>query len=130
MFPDAKVDRMQQLLRINLDAVIYGTKLAVHHMDERGGVVVNMGSNAAVHLRYRDILYSASKRAVVHFTHCCFQLMETHHVRVCGLNPSLVDTPIVHTTRGDRVAEWMVPVLANNVATPTSVIADAVVGLM
>jgi NAD(P)-dependent dehydrogenase (short-subunit alcohol dehydrogenase family) len=130
LFPNAPVERMQRLFHINFHAVVYGTQLAVQKMGERGGVVVNMGSQAALHPRYRDILYSASKGAVDHFTHCCFPLMESHGVRVCGLNPSLVDTAIVQATGGDRVADWMIPALENNVAMPPSKIGNAVVDLI
>lgn len=130
LFPETTIERMMKVFAINIDAVVYGTQLAVQHMAGKEGVVVNTVSLAATHPRYRDILYSTSKAAVLHFTSCCFQLMDSHGIRVCGVNPGLVDTPIVNTTGGDKVADWMAPVLANNVALPPSALADAVVGLV
>lgn len=129
MFPGAAADRIARLFAINIEGVVIGTKLALEHMPG-GGVVVNTGSTAHNNTGFRDILYSTSKAAVVQFTGACGQLFATTGVRVCAVNPTLVDTPILDTTGGAACADWMAPVLANNRALPPEAIAEQVVALI
>ncbi len=130
MFPDAAPDRIARLFAINIDGVVIGTKLALAHMAGRRGVVVNTGSTAHDNAGFRDILYSTSKAAVVQFTRACGQLYPGTGVRVCAVNPTLVDTPIIDTTGGAQCADWMAPVLANNRALPPEAIAEQVLALI
>src|SRR3546814_8393792 len=50
------------------------------------------------------------------FTRCCAPLKEECNVRVAGMLPGLVDTPILDTTGAGGQSEWMKTVLANNEA--------------
>ena len=127
LFPVAPVERVAQIFAININAVVIGTQLAVEYMAGRGGVVVNTVSTAHDNVGFRDILYTTSKAAVNQFTKAAAQIHAPTGVRVCGVSPGLVNTPILDTTGGDRRAEWMVPILANNLAMPPHAIADAVV---
>lgn len=130
LFPDTPVSRIETVTDVNVNAVFAGTRFAVAHMRGRGGVVVNTGSTAALGTSFRDILYVATKAAVVQFTGACERLMESHGVRVCAVMPGLVDTPILDTTGGDRRADWMEPILRDNVALPPSALAEGVVALV
>ena len=127
LYPDAPADRIAMLMAININAVIIGTQLAVDHMTGRGGVVINTISTSCTNVGFRDILYSSSKAAVAHFTRASAQIHERTGVRVCGVSPGLVDTPILDTTAGDKRAEWMTPILANHRAMPPLAIAEGVI---
>lgn len=130
MFPDTPNARIELIVAVNVSAVFAGTNFAVKHMADRGGVVVNTGSTSSLHDRFIDILYSATKAAVLQFTQGCGKLMESHGVRVCAILPGLVDTPIVDTTGGDTRADWMQKILDDNVAMPPAALAAGVVALI
>ncbi|HEX7849968.1 MAG TPA: SDR family oxidoreductase [Sphingomonas sp.] len=127
LFPTAPSARIEQMFGININGVVIGTQLAVEHMAGRGGVVVNTVSTAHNNINFRDILYSTSKAAVAQFTQAAAQIEGPTGVRVCGVSPGLVDTPILDTTGGDKRADWMEPILANNRALPPRAIAEGVV---
>ncbi|RVT94189.1 SDR family NAD(P)-dependent oxidoreductase [Sphingomonas crocodyli] len=127
LYPEAEPARIEKLLAINVGAVIIGTQLAVAHMSGRGGVVINTVSTSCTNAGFRDILYSSSKAAVAQFTRASGQLHERTGVRICGVSPGLVDTPILDTTAGDRRAEWMTPILASHRAMPPLAIAEGVI---
>ncbi len=129
LFPDTPIERIERIIAVNLTAVVVGTQLAVRHMAGRGGAVINTASTTALHTRFRDYLYSMTKTAVLSFTSSCAPLEETHGVRVTAVLPSLIDTPILNTTGGDRRADWMEPILAANVALSPRHVASAVIAL-
>ena len=127
LFPTAPSARVEQVFGININGVVIGTQLAVEHMAGRGGVVVNTVSTAHNNTTFRDILYSTSKAAVAQFTQAAGQINEPTGIRVCGVSPGLVDTPILDTTGGDKRADWMEPIITNNRALPPRAIAEGVV---
>jgi NAD(P)-dependent dehydrogenase (short-subunit alcohol dehydrogenase family) len=127
LFPTAPASRVQQVFGININGVVIGTQLAVEHMKGRKGVVINTVSTSYNNTAFRDVLYSTSKAAVAQFTQASAQIEEPTGVRVCGVSPGLVQTPILDTTGGDKRAEWMTPILANNRALPPLAIAEGVV---
>jgi 3-oxoacyl-[acyl-carrier protein] reductase len=127
LFPTAPAARVEQVFGININGVVIGTQLAVAHMKGRKGVVINTVSTAHTNTTFRDILYSTSKAAVAQFTQASAQIEEPTGVRVCGVSPGLVQTPILDTTGGEKRAEWMTPILANNRALPPVAIAEGVV---
>ncbi len=130
LFPDTPNDRIELITAVNATAVFAGTRFAIKHMEGKGGVVVNTGSTASLHNRFIDILYSATKAAVLQFTQGCAKLMESHGVRVCSVLPGLVDTPIVDTTAGDKRADWMQVILDENVAMAPATLAAGVIALI
>lgn len=130
LFPDTPVERIERIIAVNIAAVVVGTKLAVKHMAGRGGAVVNTASTTALHTRFRDYLYAMTKTAVLSFTGSCAPLEETQGIRVMAVLPTLIDTPILDTTGGDRRADWMEPVLANNVALAPRDVAAGVLELL
>src|SRR3546814_10333978 len=71
-------------------------------------------------------MYATTKAAVMMFTRCCASLKEECNVRVAGMLPGLVDTPILDTTGAGGKSEWMKMVLANNEACRPEDIAEGV----
>jgi NAD(P)-dependent dehydrogenase (short-subunit alcohol dehydrogenase family) len=131
LFPDTSAERLHGIVDLNLTAVLLGTQHAVRQMRRRGGgVVINTSSGAALHTGFRDWLYTATKAAVLAFSKSCAPLHAACNVRVNTVLPGLVDTPILKTTGDGDFAEWMAPILANNVALRPEDIAAAVVGII
>src|SRR3546814_13957712 len=68
-------------------------------------------------------MYATTKAAVMMFTRCCARLKDECNVRVAGMLPGLVGTPILDTTGAGGKSDWMETVLANNEACRTEDIA-------
>src|SRR3546814_2832640 len=75
-------------------------------------------------------MYATTKAAVMMFTRGCASLKEECNVRVAGMLPGLVDTPILDTTGDGGKSEWMKMVLANNEACRPEDIAEGVMALI
>ncbi|MBL8549445.1 MAG: SDR family oxidoreductase [Hyphomonadaceae bacterium] len=131
LFPNTSRAKLDAIIAVNVTAVILGTQWAIEQMRKKGGgVVVNTGSTAAFHTGYADYLYSATKAAVVSFSSACAAQHPITGVRVNSVLPGLVNTPILLTTGDGELADFMGPVLANNVALEPEDIAEGVIGLI
>lgn len=130
-FPGMATDRIGWVVDINLTSLVVATQVAAQAMRARGGgVIVNTVSTVALGAGFRDAMYATTKAGVMMFTRCCASLKDEWNVRVAGVLPGLTDTPILHTTGGDRAADWMAPVLANNERCQPEDIAAAVIDLI
>lgn len=95
-FPDTSVERILQVLAVDLAAVILGAKLALPHLRAGdGGVIVNTASQGGVVPLPTDQAYGAAKAGVIHFTRSCRRWPRLYGVRVNAVVPGWVDTPIV-----------------------------------
>src|SRR3546814_18387622 len=81
-----------------------------------GGVIVNTVSTVALGTGFYDAMYATTKVAVMMFTRCCASLKEECNVRVAGMLPGLVDTPIRDTTGAGGKSGWMKMVFAKTEA--------------
>jgi Short-chain alcohol dehydrogenase of unknown specificity len=130
-FPDVDAARIRAIIDVNLTALIAATQVAVQAMRRRGGgVIVNTVSTVALGTGFHDTLYATTKAAVMMFTRCCAPLKEECGVRVAGMLPGLVDTPILDTTGAGGKSEWMKAVLASNEACAPQDIAEGVIALI
>ncbi len=111
-WPEASLERVYKVVTINAAGVIMGTRQAVALMKDTGGVVINTASTTALTPLPRDAVYASTKALVVHFTHSCAELAESHGVRVNAIVPNATETPIIAKT-GDGVtmAPWLAPLL-------------------
>jgi 3-oxoacyl-[acyl-carrier protein] reductase len=130
-FPDVDAARVRWIIDVNVTALIAATQIAVQAMRRRGGgVIVNTVSTVALGTGFYDAMYATTKAAVMMFTRCCAGLKDECNVRVAGMLPGLVDTPILDTTGAGGKSEWMKTVLANNEACVSEDIAEAVMTLI
>lgn len=130
-FPEMPLDRIGWIVDVNLTSLVVATQIAAQAMRARGGgVIVNTVSTVALGCGFRDMMYATTKAGVMMFTRCCAPLKEEWGVRVAGVLPGLTDTPILHRTGGDRAADWMEPVLANNERCQPDDVAAAVIDLI
>ena len=130
-FPDVDAARIQWIVDVNLTSLVAATQVAVQAMRKRGGgVIVNTVSTVALGTGFYDAMYAATKAGVMMFTRCCAPLKEECNVRVAGVLPGLVDTPILDTTGAGGKSDWMRTVLANNEACRPEDIAEGVAALI
>lgn len=69
--------------------------MAWQAMEGRGGVVVNVASQAGLWTVPITPVYAATKAGVVHFSRSMVMARKTHGVRVHALCPGFADTPLV-----------------------------------
>lgn len=130
-FPDVDGGGIRRVIDINLTALVAATQVVVQAMKRRGGgVIVNTVSTVALGSGFYDAMYATTKAAVMMFTRCCAPLKAECNVRVAGILPGLVDTPILDTTGAGGKSEWMKAVLANNEACVPDDIAAGVLALI
>ncbi|KAI9005547.1 hypothetical protein DFJ74DRAFT_773827 [Hyaloraphidium curvatum] len=85
-----------KMVAVNVNAVIYGTQLAVRSWlasGKRGGCVVNTASAAALRPVQDAEVYAATKSAVYHFSRSLGHLA-AKGIRVNAICPSAVATPL------------------------------------
>ncbi|HTX07866.1 MAG TPA: SDR family NAD(P)-dependent oxidoreductase [Solirubrobacteraceae bacterium] len=108
-FPATSPERIGQLIAVNLLGTVLVTRAAILAMN-RGGVIVNISSTAAVLTSHPDPVYGATKAAVKTFTEQCAASAHARGVRVNAVLPGAVDTPIIAKTGdGRRPAQWLLP---------------------
>jgi NADP-dependent 3-hydroxy acid dehydrogenase YdfG len=130
-FPDVDAKRIQWIVDVNITSLVVATQATVQKMRARnGGVIVNTVSTVALGTGFYDAMYASTKAAVMMFTRCCASLKDECNVRVAGMLPGLVVTPILDTTGAGGKSEWMENVLANNEACVPEDIAEGVMKLI
>lgn len=130
-FPDVNAKSIQLIVNVNVTSMVVATQIAVQKMRQRkGGVIINTVSTVALGTGFYDAMYATTKAAVMMFTRCCAGLKEECNVRVAGMLPGLVLTPILDTTGAGGKSEWMKTVMAINEACLPDDIAGGVVKLI
>lgn len=85
-----------QILAVNLRAVMAGTRDAARHMaDHGGGSIVNLTSIGGIQAGGGVMTYRASKAAVIHFTKCAAIELAPYDIRVNCIAPGHIRTGIV-----------------------------------
>lgn len=80
-----------------LSSVILGIKHAIEPMKANGGgCIINNSSIAALRYRQGDILYSAIKAAVSHYTRLAGVELGPFNIRVNAISPGAIATPIFY----------------------------------
>ncbi|KAG6439793.1 hypothetical protein O3G_MSEX001086 [Manduca sexta] len=89
------METFDSTMNTNMRAVALITHLAVPHLVETKGNVVNVSSVAAGIVKYPNIVsYRTSKAALNHFTRCLALELAPHGVRVNSVSPGPVYTDI------------------------------------
>ena len=102
----APIDELSQQhidygVHLLLSSVILGTRYAIEPMAASGGgVIINNSSVAAIRYRQGDILYSALKAAVTHYTKMAGIELAPRNIRVNCISPGAIATPIFYGGSG------------------------------
>ncbi|MDB5479939.1 MAG: Short-chain dehydrogenase [Caulobacteraceae bacterium] len=131
-FPDTPLARIRQVVAINFTAVIEATWHAIRLMKAagKGGVIINTSSTGGLNPYLSDAPYAATKAGVLMYSRSCGPLKESDGIRVNAVCPGVTNTPILAKTGGDRVAEWLEPLLQQIEILQPEDIAAAVIGLI
>jgi NAD(P)-dependent dehydrogenase (short-subunit alcohol dehydrogenase family) len=112
-FPDTPLERIRQVVAINFTAVIEATWHAIRLMRaaKQAGVIINTSSTGGLSPYLSDAPYAATKAGVLMYSRSCGPLKGTDGIRVNAVCPGVTNTPILAKTGGDKVADWLVPLL-------------------
>jgi NAD(P)-dependent dehydrogenase (short-subunit alcohol dehydrogenase family) len=108
-FSEIGMDVFEEVLRVNLDGVVWGTRFALTHMQKAGrGIIINMASTAGLLPSVFMTSYAASKFAVVGFTRSLQSELRLAQspVRLCLVTPGFINTPIMNQ-RGVEFPPWL-----------------------
>ena len=131
-FPDTPLARIRQVVAINFTAVIEATWHAIRLMKAagKGGVIVNTSSTGGLNPYLSDAPYAATKAGVLMYSRSCGPLKGSDGIRVNAVCPGVTNTPILAKTGGDKVADWLEPLLQQIEILQPEDIAAAVIGLI
>ena len=92
---DITSDNIDYGVALLFKSVILGIKYAVPHMKANGGgAIINNSSIAALRYRQGNILYSAIKAGVSHYTKLAGVELGPYGIRVNSISPGAIATPI------------------------------------
>jgi short-subunit dehydrogenase len=129
-FADLSLEQIEEVVRVNLLGVLYGTRAFWPAMAAQGrGHVVNVASLAGRFATPGASVYSATKHAVVAFSESLNVSSRRHGVLITSVNPAFVPTegfpnarrPSIVTLTPERVAEAIVKVVRQGIAPEYSV---------
>lgn len=131
-WPDTPIERIHQLVNVNVFGTFAGTRLAIDALRRRGGgAIVNTASVAGLAPMATDAVYAATKAAVILFTQSCAEVAKSDGIRVNAVLPGIVDTSMVAKTGdGERPADWLTPMLGMLHLLDPRTVAEAVIGLI
>ncbi len=89
-------DKWKSVLAVTLGGVFYGVKHGARNMLEQGcpGVIVNISSVNGRQPGEGQVAYCAAKAGVDMITRCGALELGSHGIRVVGIAPGLVETPL------------------------------------
>lgn len=88
-------EAIQYACQLLLSSAILGVKHAVPHMEKRGGgSIINNSSIAAIRDAQGDLLYSAMKAGLTHYTRLAGVRLGPLGIRVNAISPGSIATPI------------------------------------
>ena len=101
--PDIMPETVDRMIDIGFKSVIWGLQAAIEVMDpDRGGVIVNVASTAALRSAVNSVVYSGIKSGVLGITRAAAAELGARHIRVNAVCPSAVPT---EGTQRNRNAE-------------------------
>ncbi len=93
-FDDQSDDEWSDTLALNLTTAVRAARAALPHLVERGGVVINVSSVNGIRPSPSIYAYSAAKAAMDNFTVGLSREYASRGVRVVGVAPGPVSTPL------------------------------------
>jgi short-subunit dehydrogenase len=94
-FLDVSSVDMRRLFETNFWGVVYGSRVACEHLRQRGGALINVGSEVSDQAVPLQSVYSASKHAVKGLTDALRMELEDENapVSITLIKPGPIDTP-------------------------------------
>ena len=132
IWPESPLEKMTQVVSVNLLGIIYGNRIGIEMMSKNGGgVIINTASTAALGPMPTDPIYAGTKAAVVNLTQSCAGLSQSHNIRVNAVLPGMVATPFIEKTGdGEQPAAWLKPILGQIPMLSADQIAEGIIQLV
>jgi NAD(P)-dependent dehydrogenase (short-subunit alcohol dehydrogenase family) len=125
-------DKWQSVLAVTLGGVFYGVKQGARHMLDQGrpGVIINISSVNGQQPGEGQVAYCAAKAGVDMVTRCGALELGGRGIRVVGISPGLVETPLTRKELEDPATrELFMGVIPMKRPAEAKEIADAAVFL-
>ena len=121
---DVPLEDQRRLFETNFWGVVHGSLIAVEHLKQHGGALINIGSQASDHAIPLQGIYSASKHAVKGFTDALRVELEEEKapVSVTLIKPTSIDTLFVPHAKNYMDVEPKLP----DPAYAPEIVADAI----
>jgi NAD(P)-dependent dehydrogenase (short-subunit alcohol dehydrogenase family) len=118
-------DLYRQIMRVNVDGVVYGARAAVPAMERRGGGAIVATSSLAGLIPFPpDPVYDLTKHAVVGFIRSIAPALSAKGITANTVNPGMTDTSIMGEDARRMLRQANFPLM------PPSQIADAVLRIV
>lgn len=108
---DVALQDQRRLIDTNFWGVVHGSLAAVRHLKQKGGAIINVGSELSDVAVPLQGMYSASKHAVKGFTDSLRVELEAEHapVSVTLIKPASIDTMFVRNAKNYMEVEPKLP---------------------
>lgn len=108
---DVSLEDQRRLFQTNFWGVVYGSLVAVEHLKQRGGALINLGSEVSDRAVPLQGMYSASKHAVKGFTDSLRLELEAEEapIAVTLIKPAAVDTMFIEHAKNYLEVEPRLP---------------------
>lgn len=91
--PDIMPETVERMINVGFTSVIWGIQAAAEAMDaQRGGVIVNVASTAAMRSAKNAVVYSGIKAGVLGITRAAAAELGARNIRVNAVCPSAIPT--------------------------------------
>lgn len=113
---------IEETFSTNVVPVIQGMQYAAKLMVRQGGgSIINIASIVGVVGNKNQVLYSASKGAVIAMTKSAAKELAPHHIRVNAIAPGVVDTDLFNQIGPEKVGHLLSSVGMGRVAMPKDI---------
>jgi short-subunit dehydrogenase len=108
---DVPTDDLRRLFETNVWGVVNGSRIAVEHLREQGGALINVGSEVSDAPVPLQGMYSASKHAVKGFTDALRMELEADNlpISVTLIKPTAINTPFPENAKNYLPYEPQLP---------------------
>lgn len=90
---DQSFENIDSIIGLNLNSVVYGSKIFGKHMKEQnGGTIINVASVCATHCWPGYSVYGAAKAGVLNFSKSLYLELQSNNVRVTCIIPAAANT--------------------------------------
>jgi short-subunit dehydrogenase len=122
---DTPIEEERKLFDINFWGIVHGCRVAVPVLAQKGGTLINLGSEVSARSIPLQGMYAATKHAIKAYTDALRMELEKNgsKIEVCLIRPAGIDTPYTQHARSHLKSG--APSLPNPVYHP-DVVADAI----
>jgi short-subunit dehydrogenase len=108
---DVPIEDLRRVFETNVWGVVYGSRIAVEHLRDRGGALINLGSEVSDAPVPLQGIYSSSKHAVKGFTDALRMEVEADGlpISITLIKPTAIHTPFTENAKNYLPYEPQLP---------------------